>query len=150
MVFPLWLFFVDAMTWFSIAICGPINILRCQPRALSIPWAKASNCPSPDFLYLEIQQSSAACSWWMLWCGTPMVCVCSVVSFCNPVYCSLPEFSIHGISQARLQEWVAISSSGDLPNSGIKSVFPSLAGRFFTTWPPGKPQWHPPFPVPLW
>ena len=27
---------------------------------------------------------------------------------------------------------------GDLPDPGIKSTFPALAGRFFTTEPPGK------------
>ena len=30
---------------------------------------------------------------------------------CNPVDCSLPGFSVHGISQARILEWVAISYS---------------------------------------
>ena len=29
--------------------------------------------------------------------------------------------------------------SGDLPDPGIKHVFPGLAGRFFITEPPGKP-----------
>ena len=29
----------------------------------------------------------------------------------TPMECSLPGFSAHGISQARKQEWVAISSS---------------------------------------
>ena len=28
----------------------------------------------------------------------------------------------------------------DLPGSGIEPVSPALAGRFFTTEPPGKPQ----------
>ena len=28
---------------------------------------------------------------------------------------------------------------GDLPNLGTESVSPALAGRFFTTEPPGKP-----------
>ena len=31
---------------------------------------------------------------------------------------------------------------GDLPNSGLKSMSPVLAGRFFTTEPPGK-LWFP-------
>ena len=30
-------------------------------------------------------------------------------------------------------------SSGDLPGPGIEPVSPALAGRFFTTEPPGKP-----------
>jgi len=31
-------------------------------------------------------------------------------------------------------------SSGDLPDSGIKPMSPALAGGFFTSEPPGKPQ----------
>ena len=31
-------------------------------------------------------------------------------------------------------------SPGNLPNPGIKPASPALAGRFFTTEPPGKPQ----------
>ena len=30
-------------------------------------------------------------------------------------------------------------SLGDLPDPGIESVSPALAGRFFTSEPPGKP-----------
>ena len=48
--------------------------------------------------------------------------------------------SVQGISQARILEWVAVSSSGDLPDPGMDSVSPVLAGRFFTTEPPEKPQ----------
>ena len=43
------------------------------------------------------------------------VCVCEVaqscMTLCNPVDCSLPSSSIHGIFQARVLEWVAISFS---------------------------------------
>ena len=35
----------------------------------------------------------------------------SVVSVCNPMDCSLPGSSVHGILQARILEWVAISYS---------------------------------------
>ena len=31
------------------------------------------------------------------------------------------------------------SSPGDLPDPEIEPMFPALAGRFFTTVPPGKP-----------
>ena len=56
---------------------------------------------------------------------------------------SLPDSSVHGIFQARILGWVAFPTPGDLPNPGIKSVslgHPALAGGFFTTAPPGKPQ----------
>ena len=40
----------------------------------------------------------------------------------------------------RTLEWVAIAFSRDLPNPGIETVPSALAGRFFTTEPPGKPH----------
>ena len=53
--------------------------------------------------------------------------------------CSLLGSSVHGISQARMLEWVAISSLGGLPNAGTEPMSPALAGGFFTTEPPGRP-----------
>ena len=45
-------------------------------------------------------------------------CVCSVaqscVTFCDPIDCSPPGSSVHGISQARVLEWIAISYSKGL------------------------------------
>ena len=35
----------------------------------------------------------------------------SCPTLCDPVDCSLPGFSVHGILQARILEWVAISFS---------------------------------------
>ena len=54
--------------------------------------------------------------------------------------CSLPGSSVHGDFKARIPEWVAISFSRNLPGPGIEPMSPALAGRFFTTEPPGKPQ----------
>ena len=48
--------------------------------------------------------------------------------------------SVHGISQARILEWVPISSSRDLPELGIKPMFPALACGFSTREPRGKPR----------
>ena len=43
------------------------------------------------------------------------MCACSVaqsyLTLCNPMDCSLPGTSVHGIFQARILEQVAISSS---------------------------------------
>ena len=40
------------------------------------------------------------------------VCVCTqlCLTFCDPMDCSPPGSSVHGISQARILEWVAIPS----------------------------------------
>ena len=35
------------------------------------------------------------------------------LTLCNPMNCSLPGSSVHGISQAKILEWVAISFSGE-------------------------------------
>ena len=41
------------------------------------------------------------------------MCVCTQLcpTLCDPMDCNLPDSSVHGIFQARLLEWVAISSS---------------------------------------
>ena len=59
------------------------------------------------------------------------------------MHCSPPGSSAIGIFQARILEWVAIPTPGDLPDPGFKPTSPAtpaFAGRFFTTEPLGKPQ----------
>ena len=60
---------------------------------------------------------------------------------CDPRDCSPPDSSVHGILQARMLEWVAMPSSrGSSQPRDRTLISPSLAGRFFTTVPPGKPN----------
>ena len=59
----------------------------------------------------------------------------SCPTLCDAMDCSLPGSSLRGILQARILEWVATSSSRDLPGPGIEPaspLSPALAGRFFT------------------
>ena len=54
----------------------------------------------------------------------------------DPMSYSLQDSSVHGILQARILEWVAMPSSGDLPDPGMEPtslMSPALAGGFFTT-----------------
>ena len=54
----------------------------------------------------------------------------------NPMDHSPPGFSVHGILQAKMLEWVAMPSSRASSNPGIESMslmYPALAGGFFTT-----------------
>ena len=81
------------------------------------------------------------------------VCVCvyvcmrtrvrSVVSNSSgPMDYRPPGSSIYGISQARtLESGLPLAALGDLPDPEIEPVSPPLAGRFFTTEPPGKPSY---------
>ena len=50
--------------------------------------------------------------------------------------CSLPASFVHGIFQARIQEWVPCPPPGDLSKTGIKPLpllSPASACRFFIT-----------------
>ena len=56
----------------------------------------------------------------------------SVVSdLCNPIDCSLPCFSVHGILQARILEWVAMPSSRASFQPRDQTPVSCIAGRFF-------------------
>ena len=44
-----------------------------------------------------------------------------------------------GFSRQEYRNGLAFPTPGDLPNPGIKHVSHVLAGKFFTTEPPGKP-----------
>ena len=50
-----------------------------------------------------------------------LACVCLLIHvriFCNPLDCSPPGFSAHGIFQARILEWLPLPAPRDLPNPG--------------------------------
>ena len=51
--------------------------------------------------------------------------------------CSPPGSSLHGILQARVLEWVAFPSPGDLPDPGIEPGSPASKADALTSEPPG-------------
>ena len=46
----------------------------------------------------------------------------SCLTLCDPVDCSLPDSSVHGILQSRILEWVPCPPPGDLPDPGIEPI----------------------------
>ena len=64
----------------------------------------------------------------------------SHLTLCSPMDCSPPGSSVHGVFQARIPEWVAISSSrgSSQPRDQTASLMsPVFSGGFFTssaTW----------------
>ena len=70
------------------------------------------------------------------------MCAWSCLTLCNPMDCSLPGFSVHGIFQAKKKKKKYLSGLPfPTPNPGIKlvsSVSPAIARKLFTTMPPGK------------
>ena len=95
-------------------------------------------CKIPTSLILEVCHNNAYMYAQSLSC----------VRLCDSMDCSPPDFAVHRISQARILEWVAISScrgSSQPRHQNCVSCItspssPVLAGRFFTTEPPGKPR----------
>ena len=81
-----------------------------------------------------------------MWCRKNM-CVCVCVSVCDvlvaqscpilwdPMDCSPPGSSVHGISQARILEWVAISDSrGIFPTQGWNSCLLHWQAGYLYRW----------------
>ena len=70
----------------------------------------------------------------------------SCPTLCNTMGCRPSNSSVHKISQARILEWVAISSSGASSRHRGRTQVSCIAGGFFTTEPPAKPlcpfAWH--------
>ena len=66
----------------------------------------------------------------MKWSEVAQLCL----TLCDPVDCSLPGSSIHGIFQARVLEWVAISFSKWSSQPRDWTQVSSIVGWRFTVW----------------
>ena len=56
------------------------------------------------------------------------------VWLCDSMDCSLPDFSVHGILQARIQGWVAIPFSMESSRPRDWTWVSCIAGRIFPIW----------------
>ena len=54
---------------------------------------------------------------WCFWVKVKALVAQSYLTFCNPMDCSLPGSSGHGILQARILKWVVTSFSRGFPQS---------------------------------
>ena len=74
--------------------------------------------------------------------GKPITALCvwvcdvtqSCLTLCNPVDCSPPGSCVHGILQARILEWVAISFSRGSSQPRDQNQVSCIAGRRFILW----------------
>ena len=96
-----------------------------RPVCPSVSWTpphrhpKCSSCP----LRPELRSTG------------PIFSVCLITqscsTLCNPMYCSLPGCSVHGILQARMLEWVAMPSCRASSQPRDRTQLSRIAGRFF-------------------
>ena len=65
-------------------------------------------------------------AFWFLWCSVAQSCL----TLCDPMACSWPGSSVHGIFQARIVS---------LPDPGIKAASPALQADSWPLWHLGSP-----------
>ena len=67
-------------------------------------------------------------------CSVAQLCL----TLCDPMHCSSPVSSVHGIFQTRILEWIAMPSSRGSSWPRNQTCISCITGRFFTTEPPGQ------------
>ena len=85
------------------------------------------------------EPSSSALGAWRLSHWTPSVkglVSHSCPTLCDPMDCSPPGSSVHGIFWARIREWLAIPFSRGSSRPRNQTWVPCTAGRLFTDWAP--------------
>ena len=125
-----------------------------QPPS-TLPWSDDPGSPGAWILLLMNHQVNSLKLCYNAWSPSPhfisshghltmsnhknSACMLSHFSriwLCNSTDCSPPGSSVHGILQARILEWVAMSSSrgSSWPRDQTQTLIsPALAGGFFTT-----------------
>ena len=83
-----------------------------------------------EFAYIYIHIHTCLGRYHVLCCAKLLQ---SCLILCDPMDYSSPGFSVHEILQARILEWVALSSSRGSSVPGVEPVCLALAGGFFTT-----------------
>ena len=72
------------------------------------------------------------------WDFEPLLTLCLVTQSCltlsDPMDCSPPGSSVHGILQSRILEWVAMPSSRESSQPRDQTQVFRTAGGFFTVW----------------
>ena len=93
--------------------------------------------PSLHF-YQAPKDAAAVCALRAVLCLVALLCL----TLYNPMDCSPPGSSVHGILHGGILEWVAMPSSRDLPNPGIEPRSPALQADSLQSEPSGKlTQW---------
>ena len=103
--------------------------LWCVIQAIFAQGEKIAGVGSESTIPFSLKKESEKCKLVTQSCQT----------LCDLMDCSPPGSSIHGILQARILEWVAISFSSGSFQSRIKPRSPALQVDSLSTEPPGKP-----------
>ena len=96
----------------------PADWFQTWTVASTLPWIFSLWAYPIDFQDLSVSWNNSSS------CSQTRVCAQLYLTLCEPMDCSPPGSSVHGISQARILEWVAISfSRGSSPFRDWTHVF---------------------------
>ena len=116
---------VNSQDWFPLGLTGLISLQSEGFSSLLLHHTlKASVLQCSAFFMVQLSQLCVL-----------VAQLCPILR--NPTACSPPGSSVHGISQARILEWIAISFSKGYP--GPRS--PELEADSLLIEPPGKPPY---------
>ena len=92
------------------------------------------------FPFSDLQAKMDFFFFFCMCCAVLCLVARSCLTLCDPMDCSLPGSSVHGILQARILELVVMPFPGDVPNPGIEPRSPALQVDSLPSEPKGKPR----------
>ena len=107
-----------------------------QPRATTNLVSVCDVYPSSGILLINRNETLIHATMWLLL----LLLAQSCLTLCEPLDCSSPGSSVHGILQARMQEWVAMPSSGGSSRPRIEPASPALQVDSLLLSHQGSPQ----------
>ena len=134
-----WLVHPWTLTWGRVSVSLGLDVRawnwsratsghHCHSRLQGVwgksPWQRDEVCLSPD----QISLSNVIPS---LFSESESEVAQSCPTLFDPMYCSLPGSSVHGILQARIPEWIAISFSRGSSQPTDRTQVSCIAGRRF-------------------
>ena len=113
---------VNSGSWRWTGRPGVLRFMGSQSRTRLSGWTELNWWPSNSIPVYESESVS-----------------CSVIPPpCGPMACSPPGSSVHGILQARILGWVAMSFSRGSSQPREWTQVSHITGRFFTVWATGE------------
>ena len=112
-------------------------------NSFSVTLFEISSCCSyfsPSFSFLSSSHSTAWILRTSLWISLIQGKVKVTVTQLCPILCNPMDYTVHGILQARILEWVAFPISRGSSQPRNQTQVSHIAGGFFTSWATREPQ----------
>ena len=120
------------LEWVSVPFFRGFSQPRDQTQVSLIAGGFFTIWATSEALYMCVCVCVCVCVW--TWKKVTLLLAQSCLTLWDPMNCSSPGSSVHGISQARILEWIASPFSRRSYQPRDQSWVSCIAGRFFTIW----------------